>query len=286
MVQPDAAIASFARWLTGRRVLLGLLRRRADARLAAVQDRAGVLGLAVPEATLRRLAGRRHLLGLLRRSRAQGERIIVLDMARCGDFTPPVLDRIDRPVAVMIAPDWPGAAVASASATLVEALVESLVVLGYRVICAGIGDPPDAADRDRLGAMGAACLDLPANGASLGAFIERWGTSVAVFVLAGHAAVDAYFDMVRDNVPDAKIVFHMADLRSLSEHQRARWADAAIVASASERMLAAAAIPGAYVVELPPGPRMSANGIAAARHRIHEMMIGIGLPCITPPGCA
>jgi glycosyltransferase involved in cell wall biosynthesis len=74
----DAACAEFARALVARRFLLGLLRRPAQARIAAARDCARHAGAdrLLTARTLHDLLRRRTVLGLLRRTRAAGAAIV------------------------------------------------------------------------------------------------------------------------------------------------------------------------------------------------------------------
>ncbi len=71
-------IDELAHWVTAWRVLLGLLRRRPDARLAAMRGHAALLHQIVPEESLHFILRRRVLLGLLRRTRSHGQGIVTL----------------------------------------------------------------------------------------------------------------------------------------------------------------------------------------------------------------
>jgi glycosyltransferase involved in cell wall biosynthesis len=69
-----------AHLLTRNRVLLGLLRRRPEDRLAVVRTLAASLHQFVPEEALQRILRRRVLLGLLRRTRSHGKGIVVIEI--------------------------------------------------------------------------------------------------------------------------------------------------------------------------------------------------------------
>lgn len=78
-----AALAGFARFMTGRRVLLGLLRRSASERFKAIHAHAAGAQIdhLLPSELLHWLLRRRTLLGLARRSKLAGEAIVIRAMA-------------------------------------------------------------------------------------------------------------------------------------------------------------------------------------------------------------
>ena len=80
----DVGLMELARWMTGRRPLIGLLRRSGPERIAAIHGFAGSLGIGrlLTDADLAAILGRRFLLGLLRRSRSSAEAVVACLLIR------------------------------------------------------------------------------------------------------------------------------------------------------------------------------------------------------------
>jgi Glycosyl transferases group 1 len=175
------------------------------------------------------------------------------------------------PMALVIDYRWPQPDRDSGSIDVMR-MVSALLDLGFRVVFSANSDYPDAsADRARLARHGVRCL--PA-GAEIERFLCQEGGTLDLCVLTRVFGGGAYLEAVSRYCPTVPIVFNMVDLHflraereaqlrgdqkglALSKRTRMREelvasrADATIVVSDHESALLAAALPEAYIVQLP-----------------------------------
>jgi glycosyltransferase involved in cell wall biosynthesis len=178
-----------------------------------------------------------------------------------------------RPVAVVIDDRWPEPDRDSGSLDAIN-LIDSLVTFGYYTIVAkstGLAQEPRYL---RLLREKGAMPYEPQGVASVRALIQRHAKDVSVFILTRMGAGGQFFELIRENAPDARLIFNAVDLHFLREaraalisddraalKQAARTrgrekflaahADLTIIVSDTERDILAHAVPGAKLLHLP-----------------------------------
>ena len=186
-----------------------------------------------------------------------------------------LLKGISKPVALIVDYQWPQPTRDGGSIDAVN-LVAALVEFGYCVIFTAEGNySGGAVEKRELEAMGAICL-APETSESVESFLEESGAQLSVVVLTRIYSGGRLFELVREQCPDAKIIFNTVDLHFVREERHAelvnepaarrnaartrarelylvRKADATIVVSAAERALLHELVPGSKIIDLPLG---------------------------------
>ena len=180
---------------------------------------------------------------------------------------------VGRPVALIIDALWPQPDKDAGSVEAVN-MIEALLELGLDVIVTAEYDYAGTGlDSALVAALGARILG-PEDAPSIRDFIETHGSTISLFVLTRVGAGGQYFELIRHNCADAKIMFFTVDLHFLREDRQARLnndedaiaaagqtrdreeflthgSDVTVVVSPVERAILTASVPGAYIVDLP-----------------------------------
>ena len=177
------------------------------------------------------------------------------------------------PVAFIIDDRWPEPDRDSGSLDAVN-LISSLVAFGYHTIVAkSTSLAQDLRYLQLLREMGAVPYE-PEGVASIRSFIQRNAKDIPVFVLTRMGAGGQFLELIRENAPDARVIFNTVDLHFLREaraalissdravlkqaartRKRERFlaaqADLTIIVSEAERDILTKAVSGAKLLHLP-----------------------------------